>query len=87
MNSLWKIKIININAKSELNFPQSNISGTNKNSKVFIVAIIMICVIAFIFDLNRLKIQIAIQISEKPINFVKIEAEALSNSKIRPTIS
>lgn len=59
-----------MNAKRELNFPQSRRSGTRINSSVFIVAMMRICRIALKRDLNPLKIQIPITISESPIKMV-----------------
>ena len=50
--------------------PQSNKSGTTINSMIFIVPTTIICVIAFSFDLNFVKIQIAITVSESPIKIV-----------------
>ena len=75
---------INVKAKAELYLPQSNKSGTNINSMVFMVAIIIICVIALKRDLIPLKIHNAIIISETPISFVK--TAAYSFPEIRETI-
>lgn len=55
----------------EFIFPQSNKSGTRMNSKMFIVATMMICDKAFKRFLIPLKIQPAIPTSENPINKVK----------------
>lgn len=75
---------MNKNAKNALAFPQSNKSGTSVNSKIFMVAMMMICVQALKRGKMPLKIQTAITISEMPIAFVKIEAYDSPN--IRDTI-
>ena len=71
-------------ANNELSLPQSNKPGTKINSSVFIVPIIIICVMAQNLFLNPLKIQIAITISESPINVVRSREWSLPN--IRETI-
>ena len=76
---------MNRNANNALNLPHNSKSGTKMNSNAFIVAITMICVIAFSLDLNPLKIQTAIAISENPIALVKTAAWSLP--RILATIS
>jgi hypothetical protein len=61
---------MNRKANNALNLPQKSRSGTKMNSNAFMVAMIMICVIAFNRLLMPLKIQIAIAISEIPIAIV-----------------
>lgn len=57
-------------AKIIFAFPQSSRSGTRKNSKIFMIAITIVCVRAFSLDFIPLKIQTAIAISNIPINAV-----------------
>lgn len=68
----------------ELNFPQSNKSGTSINSRMFIIATTSICVIALKRDLIPLKIHMAINISDTPIALVISPAN--SSPKIPDTI-
>lgn len=68
---------MNRNANKALNLPHKSKSGANTNSRLFIVAITTICVIALSFVLMPLNIQTAIAISEKPIVLVKTSAWAL----------
>ena len=58
-------------ANTALASPQSSKSGTRINSSVFIVAIIKIWTMALSLDLILLNIQIAIKISEMPMEIVK----------------
>lgn len=76
---------MNSNANNKLNLPHKSKSGTKINSKTFIVAMTVICVIAFSLGLIPLKIQTAIAISESPIALVKSSAWSLP--KILATIS
>lgn len=75
---------MNSKANNELSFPQSRRSGTRMSSKIFIVATTVICTMAFNFDLNLVKIQIAITISESPIKTVN--GLEYSSPKILATI-
>jgi len=76
--------IIKRNATIEFIFPKSSKSGVRKNSIAFIVAIIIICVIAQNRDLILLKTQIPINTSQTPMAFVK--KIACSLPKMRETI-
>lgn len=58
---------MNNKAKTEFSLPHNNKSGTNINSKIFIVATTVIWIIALILVLNLVKIQTAITTSESPI--------------------
>lgn len=62
---------MNNNANTAFSLPHNKRSGTKINSKTFIVATTAICVIALNFDLNFVKTQIAITISESPMKIVK----------------
>ena len=62
---------MNIIAKIIFNLPHNNKSGAIINSIIFISPIITICIIAFILDLNLVKIQRAIIFSKNPIKIVK----------------
>ncbi len=75
---------MNSKANTELNLPQSKRSGAKKNSKMFIIATIVICVIALNLDLNLVRTQIAIIISESPMRIVK--GFEKPSPKIRATI-
>ena len=77
--------MMNIIANNKLNLPHKSKSGAKTNSKTFMIAMIIICEIAFNLVLIPLRIQIAIAISETPIAFVKRPACWLPN--IRATIS
>ena len=61
---------MNRKANNALNLPHKSSSGTKINSKAFMMAMIIICAIAFNRDLIPLNIQIAIAISEIPIAMV-----------------
>ena len=71
---------MNRKANNKLNLPHKSKSGTKINSKTFIVAITIICVIAFSRVAMPLKIQTAIAISESPIALVKSPAWLLPKS-------
>ena len=58
------------NAKSALNLPHNKRSGTRKNSRLFMAAITIIWVTAFNLVRIPLIIQMAIKVSESPINNV-----------------
>ena len=75
---------MNTRAKSELSFPQSNSSGTKINSNRFIMATIIIWVIAFNLDFNFETTQIAIIISETPM--ARVNGLEKSSPIIFPTI-
>ncbi len=66
-------------ANRALSLPQSKRSGTSTNSKVFIVATMLIWAIALSLVLNLDHTQTAIAISEIPISIVKGLAWASSN--------
>lgn len=76
---------MNIIANNKLNLPHKSKSGAKINSRTFMVAMIIICVIAFNLVFSPLRIQIAIAISETPIAFVKRPAWSMPN--ILATIS
>ena len=77
--------MMNIIANNKLNLPHKSKSGAKINSRTFIAAMIIICVIALSRCLIPLMIQIAIAISETPIALVKRPAYSLPN--ILATIS
>lgn len=74
-----------MSANSELNFPHNKRSGTNRNSNIFIMAIMPICIRAFKRGHKLVRIQIPMQTSETPIRMVK--SLACSSPKIVPTIN
>ena len=76
---------MNVKAKTAFALPQSNKSGTRKNSKEFIIAITRICITVLSRVRIPLKIQTAIPISATPIRNVRDLACSLP--KILVTIS
>ena len=68
-----------------LALPQSSISGTKINSKIFIVAIPKTCTMALNPDLRSLKIHTAIKISKQPM--IIVNDGAFSDPRIFATIS
>ena len=60
----------NVMAKIRLNLPHNSKSGTTRNSIIFIVKIMMICSIALNLGAMPVKIQAAINTSEKPMALV-----------------